>query len=155
NTDTPGIDGGTFTMSNSSVTNNSATVSSDFVFGGHVPSAGVHIKGGAESASISNSSISGNAATVTSSSGAAFVAAGRLKIDICSPSAVTLSKDAISDNSVTATATGPSGNAGGRSGAGEFGGTLSNVRITGNSVEVSSAAGNTTVDGGASVFDAG
>src|SRR5262249_1198493 len=55
----------------------------------------------------------------------------------------------------TATATGPSGNAGGRSGAGEFGGTLSNVRITGNSVEVSSAAGNTTVDGGASVFDAG
>jgi hypothetical protein len=155
-TDTGGIAGGTFTMSNSSVTNNSATVTSDFVFGGHVPSAGVHIKGGAESASISNSTISSNAATVTTSFGAAFVDAGGLKIDICPPAPCTLSNDAIRDNHVSATALpGSSGNAGGRSGAGEFGGTLNNVRITGNRVDVSSAAGNVTVDGGATVFDAG
>jgi hypothetical protein len=43
----------------------------------------------------------------------------------------------------------------GRSGAGEFGGTLSNVRITGNSVDVSSAAGNATALGGASIVDGG
>jgi hypothetical protein len=153
-TDTGGIAGGTFTMSNSSVNNNSATVSSDFPAGG-VPSAGIHIKAGAESASISNSTISGNAATATYSSGRAFVGSGGLSIDICWPCAVTLSNDAISDNRVTATATGPSGNATGRSGAGELGGTLSNVRITGNRVDVSSAAGRARVLGGASVFDGG
>ena len=156
NTDTGGTaNGGTFTMSNSSVTNNTATVSSDFFFG-LVPSAGIHIKGGAESASISNSTISGNAATVTNSSGGAFANQGGLSIDICPPAPCALSNDAISDNSVSATALpGSSGDAGGRSGAGEFGGTFSNVRITGNSVDVSSAAGNATALGGASVFDGG
>jgi len=150
NTDPGGFDS-TFAMSNSSVTNNSATVSSDFFFG-LVPSAGIHIKGGAESASISNSTISGNAATVTSSVGFSGVASGGLMDGI----AMTLSNDTISDNSVSATALpGSSGDAGGRSGAGEFGGTFSNVRITGNSVDVSSAAGNATALGGASVFDGG
>jgi hypothetical protein len=155
NTDTAGIAGGTFTMSNSSVTNNSATVNSDFAPFNFIPSAGVHIKGGAESASISNSTISGNAASLTNSAGNAIVGHGGLQIDICSPCAVTLSNDTISDNSVTATATGPSGNASGGSGAGEFGGKLSNVQITGNTVDVSSAAGNATALGGASVFDGG
>jgi hypothetical protein len=155
NTDTGGIAGGNFTMSNSSVTNNSATVTSDFAPFNFIPSAGVHIKGGAESASISNSTISGNAATLTNSAGNATVGHGGLQIDICSPCAVTLSNDTISDNSATATATGPSGNASGGSGAGELGGTLSNVQITGNTVDVSSAAGNATALGGASVFDGG
>jgi hypothetical protein len=155
NTDSGGINAGTFTMSNSSVTNNSATVSSDFPFG-FVPSAGLHIKGGAESASIINSTISGNAATTTNSSGGAFVADGGLKIDICPPAPCALSNDAISDNSVTATALlGSTGDASGDAGAGEFGGTLSNVRITGNSVDVSSAAGNAQVLAGGSLFDAG
>jgi hypothetical protein len=155
NTDTAGIAGGTFTMSNSSVTNNSATVSSDFFFG-FVPSAGIHIKGGAESASISNSTISGNAATVTNSFGGASINSGGLSIDICPPAPCALSNDAISDNSVSASTLPDSfGDAEGHSGAGEFGGTLSNVRITGNSVDVSSAAGNATALGGASVFDGG
>jgi hypothetical protein len=155
NTDTGGIAGGTFTMSNSSVTNNSATVTSDFAPFNFIPSAGVHIKGGAESASISNSTISGNAATLTNSAGNAVVGHGGLQIDICWPCAVTLSNDAISDNSVTAAATGPSGDARGSSGAGEFGGTLSNVQITDNTVDLSSAAGNATALSGASVFDGG
>jgi hypothetical protein len=154
-TDTGGIAGGTFTMSNSSVTNNSATVVSDFAPFNFIPSAGIHIKGGAQSASISNSAISGNSASLTNSAGNASVAHSGLQIDICWPCAVTLSNDAISDNSVTAAATGPSGDAKGGSGAGEFGGTLSNVRITGNSVNVSSAAGSATVTGGATVFDGG
>jgi hypothetical protein len=47
------------------------------------------------------------------------------------------------------------GDARGEAGAGEFGGTLSNVRITGNSLDVSSAAGNAQALGGASPFDEG
>jgi hypothetical protein len=144
---------GIFAMSNSSVTNNSATVISDFFFGS-VDSGGVHIKGNAQTVTISNTTISGNAATVTSSFGPAFASQAGLAIDVCPPVPCALSNDTISNNSVTATATG-SGGAFGRSGAGEFGGTLSNVRITGNSVDASSAAGDVTALGGASVFDAG
>jgi hypothetical protein len=151
-TDTSGIaNGGAFTMSNSSVVNNSATVSSDFAFG-LVPSAGIHIKGGAESASIGNSMISGNTATVTNSAGGAFVSDGGLRID---GPPMSLSNDAISDNEVSATATGSIGDAAGDSGAGEIDGTLSNVRITGNTVDVTSAKGNAQARGGASVFDGG
>jgi hypothetical protein len=116
---------------------------------------GVHVQGHAQAASISNSTISGNAATVTSAGGNANVLSGGLKIDI-DDSTVKLSNDAISDNSITATTLpGSLGNAVGRSGAGEIGGTLSNVRLTGNTVDVSSAAGNATALGGASVFDGG
>jgi hypothetical protein len=147
--------GGTFTMSNSLVTDNSATVNSDF-FRGFIQSAGIHIKEGAQAATISNTTISDNAATVTTSLHGAFINSGGLSIDICGPAPCVLSNDKISDNSVSATTLpGSFGNASGRSGAGEFGGTLSNVQVTGNSVDVSSAAGNATALGGASVFDFG
>ncbi len=155
--DAPGIaSNGTFTMSNSSVTNNRATVNGHF-FGGFVISGGIHVKGDAQSASISNTTISGNAATVTNSFGGAIVISGGLSIDIF-PAPVSLSNDAISDNSVSATTLpGSSGGAFavGRSGAGEFGGTLSNVRLTGNTIDVSSAAGTAVAEGGASIFDGG
>jgi hypothetical protein len=146
----------TFTMSNSSVTDNSATVSDDFFFG-NANAGGLHIKGDpqkgdAQTVSISNTTISGNAATVTSSSGAAFANQAGLAIDICPPAPCALSNDTISDNRVTATAT---GFAFGARGAGEFGGTLSNVRITGNSVDASSSAGDATALGGAFAFDGG
>jgi hypothetical protein len=146
---------GNFTMSNSSVTNNSATVSDDFFFGS-ANAGGLHVKGNQEgdpqAVSISNTTISGNAATVTSSAGAAFANQAGLAIDICPPAPCALDNDTISDNSVTATAT---GFAFGARGAGEFGGTLSNVRITGNSVDVSSVAGDAIAFGGAFVFDGG
>jgi hypothetical protein len=146
---------GTFTMSNSSVTNNSATVNTDFFFG-FVPSAGIHIKGNAQAATISNTTISGNAATVTNSFGFASVNSGGLNIEICPPARCALSNDAISENSVSATTLpGSFADAVGRSGAGEFGGTLNNVRLTGNGVDVSSASGNATALGGAGVFDGG
>jgi hypothetical protein len=149
------VSNGTFTMSNSSVTNNSATMNSDFVFGGFVPVGGVHVQNAAQGASISNSTISGNAARVTTSLGFANVISGGLKIDI-DDSNVRLSNDTISDNSVSATTLpGSTAGANGWGGAGEIGGTLSNVRITGNSVDVSSAAGNASALAGASVFDGG
>jgi hypothetical protein len=147
------VSNGTFSMSNSSVTDNSATVSATFF--GFVPVGGVHVQNQAQGASISNSTISFNAATVQSSgpftSGAQ---GGALKIDI-DDSNVRLSNDTISDNSVSVTATGSKADAFGWGGAGEIGGTLSNVRITGNSLDVSSAAGNAQALGGASPFDEG
>jgi hypothetical protein len=146
--------GGTFTMSNSSVTNNSATVNSDFF--AFVPVGGVHLKGVPQAVTISNSTISGNAATATNSGpfDAGVVAGGLNEAGDLVPT--TLSNDVISDNTVTATTLpGSPGNAVGRSGAGEMGGTLSNVRLTGNTVDVSSAAGDAIVLGGASVFDGG
>jgi hypothetical protein len=147
------VSNGTFSMSNSSVTDNSATVSGDFF--AFVPVAGVHVQGQAQGASISNSTISGNTATVTSTGQDAGVISGGLKIDI-DDSNVRLSNDTISDNSISAaTLLGSKADAFGWGGAGEIGGTLSNVRITGNSVDVSSAAGNGQALGGASVFDGG
>jgi len=146
------VSNGTFSMSNSSATDNSATVSADFF--GFVPVGGVHVQGG-QGASISNSTISGNAATVTSTGGNAGVTSGGLKIDIDDTN-VSLSNDTISDNRVSATTLpGSTADAFGWGGAGEIGGTLSNVRITGNSVDVSSAAGNAQALGGASLFDEG
>jgi hypothetical protein len=145
--------GGAFTMSNSSVTDNSATVSRDLSRGGFVPSGGIHLKDAPE-ASIVNTTISGNAGTVTNSLGSAEVDSGGLNCS-CDIS-MTLSNDAISDNSISATTLpGSTGDAVGRAGAGEFGGTLTNVQLTGNSVDVNSAAGNATALGGASVFDGG
>ena len=145
----------TFTMTNSSVTNNSATVSDDFFFGS-ANAGGLHIKGNQEgdtqAVSISNTTISGNAATVTSSAGDAVANQAGLAIDICPPAPCALANDTISDNSVTATAT---GFAFGARGAGEFGGTLSNVSITGNSVDAGSSAGGAIALGGAFVFDGG
>jgi hypothetical protein len=146
-----GFGGGTLTISNSSVTDNSATLTDVLPFG-VVPSGGIHINGDAQAATISNTTISGNAATMTNSLGGAFVISGGLNTEI----ATTLSNDTISENGITATTLpGSTGDAVGRSGAGEIGGTLSNVRLTGNTLNVSSAAGTATALGGASVFDGG
>jgi hypothetical protein len=145
--------GGTFTMSNSLVMGNSATVSRDLSRGGFVPSGGIHLKDAPE-ASIVNTTISDNAGTATNSVGRAEVDSGGLNCS-CDTS-MTLSNDAIKDNSISATTLpGSTGDAVARAGAGEFGGTLTNVQLTGNRVDVNSAAGNATALGGASVFDGG
>ena len=69
---------------------------------------------------------------------------------------VTLSNDVIANNHVTSTTSAaPRDNADGSSGAGEISGTLSNIRLTGNTVEVRSATGSANGEGGASVFDGG
>jgi len=89
---------------------------------------------------------------MTNSLGDATAFSGGLHTDI----AVTLSNDAIANNHVSSTTlSGSTGSADGSSGAGEFSGTLSNVRITGNTVDVSSAMGKASAEGGASVFDGG
>jgi hypothetical protein len=153
--------GGTLAMSNSSVTNNSATLAAAFPssVGVGVHAGAMHFSQNAQSATISNTTISGNAATMTNSVGDAFADSGGVHTDIdvsVNDHLVTLSNDVIANNHVTAsTVDGSSGNADGSSGAGEISGTLNNIRLTGNTVDVRSATGSANGEGGASVYDGG
>jgi hypothetical protein len=142
--------GGRLTMNNSSVTNNSATLEASLPdtvdLGAHA--GGIHIGGGA-SGTIRNSTISGNSVSMTNTVGSANAFSGGVHTDV----KFELSNDVIANNSVSAaTLPGSSGNAAGDSGAGEMGGTISNTRLTGNNVTVSSAAGTANAGGGAAIF---
>jgi hypothetical protein len=148
------FDGSAITISNSAVTANSATVTGALPFGG-VPSGGIDVNGDTQAATISNTTISDNTATMTSSVGNANADSGGLHLDVV-PSSVSLSNDVISNNHVNAsTLSGSTGSAQGGSGAGEISGALSNVRLTGNTVDASSVAGDAFAGGGASIFDGG
>jgi hypothetical protein len=155
------LDGGTLTMSNSSVTNNSATLTAAFPssvdMGVHAGA--IHFSQNAQAATVSNTTIAGNAATMTNSVGDSFADSAGLHTDIdvsVNNHLVTLSNDVIANNHVTSTTVGgSSGNADGSSGAGELSGTFSNIRLTGNTVDVRSATGSASGEGGASVFDGG
>ena len=152
--------GGTLTMSNSSVTNNSAMVAAAFPssVGVGVHAGAIHFSGNAQAATVSNTTISGNEATMTNSVGDSVAESAALHTDIdvsVNEHLVTLSNDVIANNHVTSTTVGSSGNADGSSGAGEISGTLSNVRVTGNTVDVRSATGSANGEGGATVFDGG
>jgi hypothetical protein len=59
------------------------------------------------------------------------------------------------DPTIGRTSTRPAGNADGSSGAGEISATLNNIRLTGTTVDVRSATGSASSEGGASVFDGG
>ncbi len=153
--------GGTLTMSNSSVTNNSATLAAAFPSSVEVGvhAGAIHFSQNAQAATVSNTTISGNAATMTNSVGDSVAESAALHTDIdvsVNEHLVTLSNDVIANNHVTSTTLGgSSGNADGSSGAGEISGTLSNIRLTGNTVDVSSATGSANGEGGATVFDGG
>jgi hypothetical protein len=153
--------GGTLTMSNTSVVDNSATLvaglPSSVNVGVHAGA--MHFSGNAQAATVSNTTISGNAATMTNSVGDSVAESAALHTDIdvsVNEHLVTLSNDVIANNHVASTTVGgSSGNADGSSGAGEISGTLSNVRLTGNTVDVRSATGSANGEGGATVFDGG
>lgn len=151
--------GGTLMMSNTSVVDNSATVAAGLpssVEDVGVAAGGLHLTGDVQAVTISNSSISGNVATATNTLGDIFAGSAGLHIDIADSDSVTLSNDVIGGNSARAAALpGSTGNADASSGAGEITGALTNVRLTGNSVDASSAAGNANAEGGATVFDGG
>jgi hypothetical protein len=63
----------------------------------------------------------------------------------------TLQNDVIDDNKVSSAATGSTGDAEGDSAAGEMAGTISNTRMSGNTVTVSSATGSATALAGATI----
>lgn len=141
---------GTVTISGSSITGNTATLNADLPDSVDMLAiaGGAHIGGGVTTASIANTTVSGNAVAMTNSSGYSTAFSGGLHTD----GVFTLSNDVIADNHVRSDALGPEGDAGGDSGAGEMAGTLANIRMSGNSVEVSSAHGNAGAGAGATIF---
>jgi hypothetical protein len=148
------VEGGSLQMTGSSVSGNSATLAaglpSSVDLAGHA--GGIHVADSVATATITSTTITGNSATMTNSVGDAQADSGGLHTDI----GVTLSNDVISANRVTAqTLPGSTGNVDAESGAGEFSGSFTNVRFTGNTVDASSAAGDANAGGGASVFDGG
>jgi hypothetical protein len=153
--------GGTLTMSNSSVTNNSATLAAGFPSSVNmgVHAGAIHFSQNAQAATLTNTTISGNAATMTNSVGDSAADSAGLHTDIdvsVNLHLVTLSNDVIANNHVTSTTVGgSSGNADGSSGAGEISGTLTNIRLTGNTVDASAAAGKASGEGGGTHFDGG
>jgi hypothetical protein len=155
------LESGALKMSNTLVTDNSASLAAAFPssvdLGVHAGA--IHVSDRAQSATIINTTISGNAAAMTNSVGdAAADSAGlHTDIDVSQNSHLfTLSNDVIANNHVTSTTVGSSsGNADGGAGAGEVSGTMSNIRLSGNTVDVSAANGDATAEGGATVFDGG
>jgi len=146
--------GGTLTMNGSSVTSNSATLNAAWPNSVDTlaVAGGIHISDQASGGSIRNTTVSGNAVTMTNTAGDANAFTGGLQNQ--SNTGLALFNDVITNNSVTVSALGNSGgNAAGDSGAGEWGGTVTNTRVTGNSVTASSVAGDADADAGASVFD--
>jgi len=143
------------------VTNNSATLAAGFPSSVNmgVHAGAMHFSQNAQAATVTNTTISGNSATMTNSVGdsAADSAALHTDIDVSvNLHLVTLSNDVIANNHVTSTTVGgSSGNADGSSGAGEISGTLTNIRMTGNTVDVRSATGSASGEGGGTHFDGG
>jgi hypothetical protein len=143
-------EGGTLTMTGSSVTNNSATLNAALPNSVDLLAiaGGIHISNQA-AGSIRNTTISGNSATMTNTVGDAKAFSGGVHTDVN----FELSNDVITNNSVNVSTVGRShGNAAGDSGAGEMGGTVTNTRFAGNSVTVSSTAGDATAGAGATIF---
>jgi hypothetical protein len=143
--------GGSLSMSASSVTNNSATLNAAMPnsVDTQAVAGGIHIGDQTTGGFIRNSTVSGNSANMTNTAGDANAFSGGVHTD----TTVALSNDTITNNTVTASALGLSGgNAAGDSGAGEWAGTVTNTRVTGNTVSASSVAGDANADAGAAVF---
>jgi hypothetical protein len=138
------LEGGTVTMTNSTVTDNTASLAASepnsiAANNGAIAIAGaIHVEGGVTAATISNTTISGNSASMTNTVGDATAFSGGLHTD----GVFTLNNDNIADNSIYSATLPPStGDAEGDSAAGEMAGTISNTRLTGNTVTVRSASG--------------
>lgn len=146
------VDNGAVTIHGSALTNNSATVTvawpNSVDTGGHAGA--MHISAG--SATITNTKITGNAVSMTNRIGSASADSGGLKTDV----PITVVGGVIADNHVHVVALGGrSASAEGDSGAGELIGTVTNTRLTGNTVTVSSAKGGALASSGVSLFGPG
>jgi hypothetical protein len=143
-------EGGSLTMSGSSVTNNSAGLSAampiDVQFGTLAVAGGIHIS---QAGSIRNTTVSGNTVTMTNTVGDATAFSGGVHTDVN----FELADDVITSNRVSVATLGRSrGNAAGDSGAGEWGGTVTNTRVSDNSVSATSVAGQADADAGGTIF---
>jgi hypothetical protein len=152
-----GIDKGgvpTFSMSNSTVTGNTATLDGALPDGveGFAFAGGIYVEDATTAATISNGTITGNSATMTNTTASdANAYSGGLQVDFDVP--FQLSNSTVSDNSVFAmTLPGSQGAAGADSAAGEMHGTIENSRLTENTLSVSSAASDAFGQAGASIL---
>ena len=142
---------GIVAIRSSSLTNNRATVTVSWPNSvdteGHAGA--MHVMAG--TATISDTKIVGNSVSITNKVGSAFADSGGLKTDV----PIKLNSDVIANNRVTVTTLGgPSAGAQGDSGAGELIGTVTNTRLIGNSVTISSAKGSASASSGASLIEA-
>ena len=141
---------GTLRISSSSVTDNVAALEASLPNSVELLAngGGIHLSGDVRRAGISDSTISGNSVRMTNAVGDAEAFSGGVHVNL--GTAFTMSNSVVSDNSVSsATLAGSSGNAEGDSGAGEMLGTISNTRLTDNTVTVTSSAGDATAFAGA------
>jgi hypothetical protein len=142
--------GGTLAVNNSSVTDNSATLAASLpnsveqlANGG-----GMEVAGDVSAATISSTTISGNSVSMTNTVGDAEAFSGGINVGLDVD--FTMSNSVVADNGVSsATLAGSSGDAEGDSGAGELLGTINSTRFTGNTVMVTSVAGDVTAFAGA------
>jgi hypothetical protein len=131
--------GGTLTMSESAVTGNSAMLAASLPVGVEMlaQSGGIFI--GGSHATIANTRISDNSVSMTN--GVANATAFSGGINVGPEVDFRMSNSVIADNEVTSAATGSQGDAEGDTGGGALVGTVTNTRVTGNTVTVSSAGG--------------
>jgi hypothetical protein len=143
------VSGRTMRISNSAVTGNSAALAASLPNSVDLGANGgaMHITGDA-SVAIRRTTVSGNSISMTNTLGDAEAFSGGIHAN---PDVdFTMSNSVVADNSVSsATLAGSSGDAEGDSGAGEILGTISNTRVTGNTVTVTAAAGDATAFAGA------
>jgi hypothetical protein len=140
--------GGTLTLTNSSVTDNSSILSSSLpadieqvANGG-----GIHIGGGVTRAAISNSTFARNSVTATNAIGDAIAFSGGLHVDAGVD--FKMSNTVLSGNTVScATLASSSGNADCDSAGAQLVGNITNSVVSGNSVTASSAHGDATAGG--------
>jgi hypothetical protein len=146
-------DGGPVAITGTSVTDNHAALDASLpssveqlAVGG-----GVKINGGVSTARIRDTALSGNSISMTNTRGAAVAFSGGLHVDLGVD--FRMGDAVIADNSVSsATLAGSRADAEGDTGGAALLGSVTNTRLTGNSVEVSSAAGDATAAAGASFF---
>jgi len=144
------VEGGTLTMNHDRVRHNSAVLHAALPSTVDLLAVGgaIHITGGAGASNIiRHTTMAGNLVEMTNSVGNSSAFSAAVHSDV----ALTLSRDAITRNSVrSATTPSSTGDAGGDSGAGEiFPGTILHSRLTGNTVTVRSAHGDATALAGA------
>ncbi len=114
-------------------------------------SGGIHVTSGVSEATIRNTIVARNVVTMTNAVGDANAFSGGVHVDLDVD--FQLTNSVIADNAVVSrTLAGSSGDAVGDSGAGELLGTITNSRLSGNTVTVSSDAGNVTALAGAGLF---
>jgi hypothetical protein len=147
------VEGGTLKMSNSSVTDNRATLNAAFPDSVDLVAiaGGVHLSGDVPAATINNSTISANSAMMTNEVGYASAFSGGIHVDL-GPK-FHLNRSVLSDNRIRAvTLSGSSSDASGDSAAGEMHGKVNSTRLVGNAVSARSVAGDASAAGGASIF---